>query len=136
MLLANAIGDFISNLTEWLEDVSGQWWFLLVIFAIALLDSVIPIVPYSAGADRPCAPRGVNLPRKTPRLPDGSYPPRKESPMKATVLALGVALAALAFVSPAHGFTTTSGRIAHFASCSCRYTGTLPKAWLHSTIVV
>ena len=45
MLLANAIGDFISNLTEWLEDVSGQWWFLLVIFGIALLDSVIPIVP-------------------------------------------------------------------------------------------
>ena len=45
MLLANAISDFFSNLTEWLEDVSGEWWFLLVIFAIALLDSVIPIVP-------------------------------------------------------------------------------------------
>ena len=45
MLLANAISDFFSDLTEWLEDVSGEWWFLLVIFAIALLDSVIPIVP-------------------------------------------------------------------------------------------
>ena len=45
MVLANAISDFISNLTVWLEDVSGQWWFLLIIFGIALLDSVIPIVP-------------------------------------------------------------------------------------------
>ncbi len=35
----------LSDLTDWLEDIAGQWWFLLVIFAIALLDSVIPIVP-------------------------------------------------------------------------------------------
>jgi membrane-associated protein len=35
----------ISNVTDWLDDISSQWWFLLVIFAIALLDSVIPIVP-------------------------------------------------------------------------------------------
>ena len=34
-----------SDLTDWLDDISGQWWFLLVIFGIALLDSVIPIVP-------------------------------------------------------------------------------------------
>ena len=45
MLLANAISDFISNLTVWLEDVSAEWWFLLIIFGIALLDSVIPLVP-------------------------------------------------------------------------------------------
>jgi len=41
MLLANIITD----LTEWLEDISAEWWFLLVILGVALLDSVIPIVP-------------------------------------------------------------------------------------------
>ena len=45
MLLANAISDFFSNLAGWLEDVSGEWWFLLVILGIAFLDSVIPLVP-------------------------------------------------------------------------------------------
>jgi membrane protein DedA with SNARE-associated domain len=39
------IGGIISDVTNWLDDVSGQWWFLLVIFAIAFLDSVVPIVP-------------------------------------------------------------------------------------------
>jgi len=39
------IGGIISDVTNWLDDVSGHWWFLLVIFAIAFLDSVIPIVP-------------------------------------------------------------------------------------------
>ena len=37
--------ELLSDLTDWLEDISSQWWFLLVIFGIALLDSVIPIVP-------------------------------------------------------------------------------------------
>jgi membrane-associated protein len=41
MILAGIVSDF----TNWLADVSGQWWFLLVIFVIAYLDSVIPIVP-------------------------------------------------------------------------------------------
>ena len=41
MLLANIITD----LTGWLEDISAEWWFLLVILGVALLDSVIPIVP-------------------------------------------------------------------------------------------
>jgi membrane protein DedA with SNARE-associated domain len=41
MLLAGVISD----VTDWLSDISGQWWFLLVILAIAFLDSVIPIVP-------------------------------------------------------------------------------------------
>lgn len=35
----------ISDLTEWLDDVASNWWFLFVIFGIALLDSVIPVVP-------------------------------------------------------------------------------------------
>lgn len=38
-------GGWIENLTDWLEEASGKWWFLVVILAIALLDSVIPIVP-------------------------------------------------------------------------------------------
>lgn len=40
-MVANVITDF----TDWLGDVSANWWFLLVIFAVALADSVIPIVP-------------------------------------------------------------------------------------------
>jgi membrane protein DedA with SNARE-associated domain len=35
----------VSDLTDWLDDVSANWWFLLVIFVIAFLDSVIPVVP-------------------------------------------------------------------------------------------
>jgi len=35
----------INDLTDWLNDVAGNWWFLAVIFVIALLDSVIPVVP-------------------------------------------------------------------------------------------
>ena len=38
---ANAFTD----LTDWLADFSSHWWFLLIIFAVAYLDSVIPIVP-------------------------------------------------------------------------------------------
>jgi membrane protein DedA with SNARE-associated domain len=41
MVLANILTD----LTDWLEDVSAEPWFLLVILVIAYLDSVIPIVP-------------------------------------------------------------------------------------------
>ena len=41
MLLANILTD----LTDWLEDVSAEWWFLLVILGIAFFDSIIPIVP-------------------------------------------------------------------------------------------
>jgi membrane protein DedA with SNARE-associated domain len=39
------VGNIITDLTEWLDEFSSNWWFLLVIFAVALLDSVIPIVP-------------------------------------------------------------------------------------------
>ena len=34
-----------TELTDWLADFSANWWFLLIIFAVAFLDSVIPIVP-------------------------------------------------------------------------------------------
>jgi membrane protein DedA with SNARE-associated domain len=45
MLLANAITDLVAELTDWLEDVSAEWWFLVVILVVAFLDSVIPVVP-------------------------------------------------------------------------------------------
>jgi membrane-associated protein len=35
----------VSDFTEWLDEIGGEWWFLLVILAIAFFDSVIPIVP-------------------------------------------------------------------------------------------
>jgi len=41
MILANIITD----LTDWLDEVAGHWWFLFVIFGIAVADSVIPVVP-------------------------------------------------------------------------------------------
>ena len=39
------LGDRITGLTDWLDGIAGEWWFLLVILAIAFFDSVIPIVP-------------------------------------------------------------------------------------------
>jgi len=45
-VLIAASGDgIVSRLTDWLVDTSSAQWFLMVIFVIALLDSVIPIVP-------------------------------------------------------------------------------------------
>lgn len=41
VLLANIITDA----TDWLNDVSSNWWFLLVIFGVAFFDSILPIVP-------------------------------------------------------------------------------------------
>jgi membrane protein DedA with SNARE-associated domain len=40
-MYAGIFGNFFDHLSEW----SSHWWFLLVILAIAFLDSVIPIVP-------------------------------------------------------------------------------------------
>jgi membrane-associated protein len=41
VLLAN----IVSDLTGWLSDFSANWWFLVIIFVIAYLDSVVPVVP-------------------------------------------------------------------------------------------
>lgn len=40
-----AVFDFLNGLTDWLDDVSSNWWFYLIIFVISLLDSVVPVVP-------------------------------------------------------------------------------------------
>lgn len=48
VLLANVFGDAagrLGDVTAWLKDFSANWWFLGIIFAIAYLDSVIPVVP-------------------------------------------------------------------------------------------
>jgi len=39
------IANIITDLTDWLDEIAANWWFLLVILVIAFLDSVIPIVP-------------------------------------------------------------------------------------------
>ena len=39
------IAGIVTDLTDWLDRVSSHWWFLLIILAIAFLDSVIPVVP-------------------------------------------------------------------------------------------
>jgi membrane protein DedA with SNARE-associated domain len=36
---------WVSDLTDWLDDVSAHWWFLAIIVVIAFLDSIIPVVP-------------------------------------------------------------------------------------------
>jgi membrane protein YqaA with SNARE-associated domain len=41
VITANIITDITDNLDDW----SMNWWFLGVVFAIAFLDSVVPIVP-------------------------------------------------------------------------------------------
>lgn len=39
------VANILTDLTDKLDEWAGNWWFLLVIFGIAFLDSVIPIVP-------------------------------------------------------------------------------------------
>ena len=44
-MIASGVFDFVNSLTDWLDDISARWWFILVIFIIALLDSIVPVVP-------------------------------------------------------------------------------------------
>jgi membrane-associated protein len=47
-MLANVftdVSDWLTDVSDWLGDFSANWWYLLIIFAVAYLDSVIPIVP-------------------------------------------------------------------------------------------
>jgi membrane protein DedA with SNARE-associated domain len=37
--------NIVTDASEWLSDFSANWWFLLIIFAVAFLDSIIPAVP-------------------------------------------------------------------------------------------
>ncbi len=43
--MAVIVANIVTDVTEWLDEFSSNWWFLLIIFSVALLDSVFPIVP-------------------------------------------------------------------------------------------
>jgi membrane-associated protein len=43
--MAVIVANIVTDVTEWIEEFSSNWWFLLIIFSMALLDSVLPIVP-------------------------------------------------------------------------------------------
>ena len=45
VVLAASGDGIVSQLTNWLVDTSSANWFIAVIFIIALLDSVVPVVP-------------------------------------------------------------------------------------------
>lgn len=44
-MVAATLANVLTDASEWLEDFSSQWYFLVIIFVIAFLDSVVPIVP-------------------------------------------------------------------------------------------
>jgi membrane-associated protein len=39
------VANILTDLTDWIDEIASYWWFPLIVFVIALLDSVIPIVP-------------------------------------------------------------------------------------------
>jgi membrane protein DedA with SNARE-associated domain len=43
--MVGIVASIITDVTEWLDEFSSNWWFLLIIFSVALLDSVLPVVP-------------------------------------------------------------------------------------------
>ena len=43
--MVGIVANIITDVTEWLDEFSANWWFLLIIFSVALLDSVLPVVP-------------------------------------------------------------------------------------------
>ncbi len=44
-MTAALVASVVTDLTDWLEEISASWWFIIVIFALAAFDSVVPIVP-------------------------------------------------------------------------------------------
>ena len=43
--MVGIVANIVTDVTEWLDEFSANWWFLLIIFAVALFDSVLPVVP-------------------------------------------------------------------------------------------
>jgi len=39
------LANIVTDASDWLADFSSNWYFLLIIFAVAYLDSVVPLVP-------------------------------------------------------------------------------------------
>ena len=44
-MAAIILASIVSDVTAWIDDVSSNWWFVAIIFVVALLDSVFPVVP-------------------------------------------------------------------------------------------
>lgn len=42
---APLIANVFTDISNWLGDFSANWWFLIIIFVVAFLDSIVPIVP-------------------------------------------------------------------------------------------
>ena len=43
--MVGIVASIITEVTDWLDTFSATPWFLLIIFSVALLDSVFPVVP-------------------------------------------------------------------------------------------
>ena len=43
--MVGIVASIITDVTDWLDDFSSNWWFVLIVFSVALLDSVFPVVP-------------------------------------------------------------------------------------------
>ena len=35
----------LTDFTDWIDEISSAWWFLLIIFTVAFFDSIFPVVP-------------------------------------------------------------------------------------------
>jgi membrane-associated protein len=45
-VVANALlANVVTDIFDWLGEFSANWWFLVIIFVIAYLDSIVPVVP-------------------------------------------------------------------------------------------
>lgn len=44
-MLAAILANVVTDVSDWLNEFSANWYFLLIIFAVAFFDSVVPIVP-------------------------------------------------------------------------------------------
>ena len=44
-VMAVIVANIVTDVADWLDEFSSNWWFLLIIFSVALLDSVFPVVP-------------------------------------------------------------------------------------------
>jgi membrane-associated protein len=42
---AAVLASVITDLFDWLEEFSANWWFLPIIFGVAFFDSIFPVVP-------------------------------------------------------------------------------------------
>ena len=42
---AAVLANVITDLFDWLDEFSSNWYFLVIIFAVAFFDSIIPVVP-------------------------------------------------------------------------------------------